>query len=960
MSYKLNAVRGLVVFAAGFLIVFAYVFPVLNDVSTSTLACAILLAAAAAWAVYFLSGFERAALKGWRIPLCVILAVGFSMAIPVPTDSHIEVRIQATGQKNPASSASEVFVRVLPEMRGDVFSGNWEKRGDVYVSYKKQPNELIFRGEAGDGASLRFVRHPYSGIVDIVIPGREVQRLDLFSATESYVDVALPAVATAHHAYLRLFAIVLSVALSLSAIAQFFYLVSKRWCVTFLLISTTAIGIFCWVHGKSYAGGIELIAFDAAVAPVRMELNAGHGFTKELGRPIAVGGVVASTVDAAEADVLKLGISEGQLHFYYPMGRADAVGIDHACLNGAGALCVVEVRAAQPAQVWIEHMGRRTFVAMPDTAKPDGRRFLLLERGSKRLVVFSSAAYVQVSAWDGFSRWIRSLRLVDANGKPAAKLVRIVSEGGGSYSVLRFGQTTGEYMLEESPRRDTPSFIVMKVFAIVAGLSFVLLAMLFSKICAILWSQYRQGQRVAVLASVAGCILWLGLALLSGWPAVVGWDGLSPYIQAETGQINLWYGLGYPLLVGGFLLLAKGWVMTLWSCLVTLCLLMGSAAMCLQSNSALARRVAPFMLCVALPFSIIPLAMMTHLRDALNGLLLTGFAVAGFATALYWPVLHVRMRWALSLVLIVAGVIVVLLRIDNLPEILMLLIGLAFVATRVRVKSAVAILCIGLFWLAASPLLERYVMPEREAAAAEKRNYEATAVINPLVGMLVHGKNSLPAPLLADLRTSLDKVLDVAVAQKSWSPYNIIYWHETAGKRGIPDSMAIAKLRSLYVQVLLANPLLFVKLRLETFGATLGYSVSDLGIVHASDIGRYPNFHDHLLKNSAEWMHITQVAGFAPSAHPVEALAMAMQSWTSRIASSVLPLLICLLVIVRFKQNPLCGILALGAIARAGLFFFLEPAAVFLYLYDLHLMGFLLPMLLMAERAMRAAKATVT
>lgn len=169
--------------------------------------------------------------------------------------------------------------------------------------------------------------------------------------------------------------------------------------------------------------------------------------------------------------------------------------------------------------------------------------------------------------------------------------------------------------------------------------------------------------------------------------------------------------------------------------------------------------------------------------------------------------------------------------------------------------------------------------------------------------------------------------------------------------------MTIAHLRRLYVQALLADPLLFLKLRLETFGVTLGHSVFDLGRVHASDIGRHPNFHDHLSKNSAGWMRITQVAGFAPSAHPLEALAVTLQSWTARIASSLLPLLICLVVILRIRQNPLCGILALGTLARAGLFFFLEPASVFLYLHDLHLLGFLLPMLLVAERAMRATKA---
>lgn len=46
MSYKLNAVRSLVAVVAGLLIVLAYVFPVLSDVSTYTLTCVFLLGGA--------------------------------------------------------------------------------------------------------------------------------------------------------------------------------------------------------------------------------------------------------------------------------------------------------------------------------------------------------------------------------------------------------------------------------------------------------------------------------------------------------------------------------------------------------------------------------------------------------------------------------------------------------------------------------------------------------------------------------------------------------------------------------------------------------------------------------------------------------------------------------------------------------------------------------------------------
>lgn len=57
-----------------------------------------------------------------------------------------------------------------------------------------------------------------------------------------------------------------------------------------------------------------------------------------------------------------------------------------------------------------------------------------------------------------------------------------------------------------------------------------------------------------------------------------------------------------------------------------------------------------------------------------------------------------------------------------------------------------------------------------------------------------------------------------------------------------------------------------------------------------------------------------------------------------------------------FKRTPFTAVIACAALIRAMVFFFFAPASVFLYLYELQLIGFMLPMLMLIEYKVREYK----
>jgi hypothetical protein len=220
--------------------------------------------------------------------------------------------------------------------------------------------------------------------------------------------------------------------------------------------------------------------------------------------------------------------------------------------------------------------------------------------------------------------------------------------------------------------------------------------------------------------------------------------------------------------------------------------------------------------------------------------------------------------------------------------------------------------------------------------------------------MLVYGNGRIQDALYAEIHDTLDKVMDADVAAQRWSPYHIIYWHDTIANRDLPSIETNERLRSLYLRALKADPVLFVKLRLATLGAMLGHEWFEPEKYQNANGSGHPSFHDHLLNVDPNWRHLSELLGYAPVAHAFPEQARELLEWAGRIASTALQLIVCIIVALCFRLTPLAAVVAMGEIVRVGVFLLLAPASVFLYLYDMHLLGFLLPMLMLAEHAMRA------
>lgn len=945
--------------AVGLAVGVGYLAPMLNAPSLWDIAIAVLLGLCAA-----------AGLSGWRsggrwgmlfaLPACMA-ALCVAWSVPLAKNGYPEVSITATGQKNPQSKASEVFVRLVSDPvqgKRDFDGKGWEKRDELFVSFERQPSVLHYRGAWSPGAVLRLVRHPYSGIAEVSI-GNQKQRIDLYAAKESYVDLPLPLpeATVAWTGYLQRAAIAAGLGLFFAAIAMALARKSVMGAGLFALALLAGAGTLWLVKDRTYVGLMEVVAFDAASEPVRVEMDAGHGFTSALVVPVKTGTAVATEFGVEDPAEWKLGIEGGSLRALRDLDAMDAsdpaADLDHGCPIKPVGDCVYEVQGTESLRVWLQAGDRQKALTLPAVAQGRERLFLRVERGQGRVAVAASRAYLQLSPWENFSRWIVALRVVDQDGKAAGRLLRISTDGNAGFTRAQAVGAHGAYAVPPLARPATGSSIGMKFLAVWVSVSFVLLLAAAGKIALELARSWRAGRRVQVLAAVLGCLGWLGLGTVMGWPGVMGWDGLSPYIQAQTGQITLWYGIGYPMIVGGFLLLGPGALITVWSVLATACLLLGAAALLLRRGSAAASWLAPVLLCAVLPFTAIVIGTLTHLRDAMNGLMLAAFAFCGFYVALQWQRWSCLLRNGALAGLLLGGALLALLRIDNIPTLLVLAAGLVLSVRGFRARALALVAVAAVCWVGVGPLVERFVLPDREGAASEKRLYASTAIINPLTGVLVLGRDRVPEALYTEIHSTLDKVVDVEHAVQHWSPYHIIYWHQTIGKREVPSVETNAQLRNLYLLAWKSDPMLLMKLRLATFGALLGHEWFEPENYQKANGSGRPSFHDHLLATAPGWQLLTELFGFAAQAHPFPAQTQALLDWEAKLASTVPQILICLIVALRFRRHPLAAVVALGELVRAGVFFLLAPASVFFYLYDMHLLGFLLPMMALTEQAVR-------
>lgn len=960
MNLKRSAFQAMAALC-GLALALGYLAPLLTPLSPDELVVAGVLAICTSLSMYRLWQMPQFPLRAWGVLSVIVAALLVTWSVPLAKTNYPQLSVTATGQKNAMSGASEVFVRLVSDqvLGSRMFAGEgWEKRDDVFVSYRDQPKTLHYHGAWSPGATLRLVRHPFSGIAEVRI-GEMVQVIDLFATQQEYIDLLLPSPQTSWKSYLQRASI--GLAFVLISLTLFFCMAARGpfWESIFIAaLLAGSIALF-GLSDRSYPGPLEVVSFYGSTNPAMIEMDAGDGFTSDLVVQVKSGMVERHSFTVSDPIQWRLNIDGASLHVLHDVERvlppSPNKDMDNGCPIAERSRCIYDIRGRVPFRTRLQGQGSAHELKLPADASLAERTFIMVEREPGRITATLSQAYLQLSPWEHFSGWIRSIRVIGKDGKPAQDLFRINSASS-AFREFGHGMSEGQYLVPFMQQPATGSFTGMRLFAVLVSIATVLLLACVWKIAVTLHGCYRTGCRAPVVASVGGCLLWLGLATVAGWPAVMGWDGLSPYIQAQAGQVTLWYGIGYPMLIGAFLLLGPAWLISTWSLLATMVLLLSAATLAIRYGSPLARWLAPLLLLLALPFTAVMIGSMTHLRDAMNGLMLALFAITAFSTVLLSKNLKGAERWSIFLILLVAGAVLALLRIDNLPALLILLCGLLAQTFGIRRRAVALLAAVSICWLAVTPMMERIVISDRQGATVEKRLYASTAMINPLTGMLVHGPDRLEPKLLAELSAVLDKVVDVEYAKQHWSPHNVIYWHETSSKREMPSPEIIRQLQTMYIRALIADPILFLHLRLATFASMLGQDWFALPNLTQANHNGHPSFYDHLLASEGNWAHLYQLQGFRKNSHPYPQLTQALLDWSAYWANNFWALLICGAVLARFTRHPLSAVLALAEIARAIVFFFFAPASVFLYLYDLHLVGFILPMLALAEQGLRKAE----
>lgn len=164
--------------------------------AASTLLCLILLFAPSAyWLLFrfslpFLESFTPR--TRWLLLTGSILSgIGLSLAIPLPLPTIFPatgtLEVIATGEKNPASKASEVWVTGLSYADGTQISlsefalgEGWELREKGITSFRNQPDTLRWSGRVSENMKLTLLAHPWSGIADVLWNGQS-QRIDLYA-----------------------------------------------------------------------------------------------------------------------------------------------------------------------------------------------------------------------------------------------------------------------------------------------------------------------------------------------------------------------------------------------------------------------------------------------------------------------------------------------------------------------------------------------------------------------------------------------------------------------------------------------------------------------------------------------------------------------------------------------------------------------------------------------------------
>jgi hypothetical protein len=123
--------------------------------------------------------------------------VGYGFLSPIENSPPIgSIEIRATGSKDKNSKSAEVWFYGAFRVGDDkkipwshfAIDSSWEKRDDIHVSYKTQPNIATLKYE--EPLRLDFGSHPYSGIVSIKWRGN-TENINLYSKNNEVKSITI-------------------------------------------------------------------------------------------------------------------------------------------------------------------------------------------------------------------------------------------------------------------------------------------------------------------------------------------------------------------------------------------------------------------------------------------------------------------------------------------------------------------------------------------------------------------------------------------------------------------------------------------------------------------------------------------------------------------------------------------------------------------------------------------------
>jgi hypothetical protein len=293
------------------------------------------------------------------------------------------------------------------------------------------------------------------------------------------------------------------------------------------------------------------------------------------------------------------------------------------------------------------------------------------------------------------------------------------------------------------------------------------------------------------------------------------------------------------------------------------------------------------------------------------------------------------------------------------------------VATRYRYAGLIALLAVAVFYrqdslivagaVAAAPLLFwrrlRYRAFLSGAALAlaflsgplsdrlaeyptvERRNYAVTAVINGIGAVIASGDYS--ARDKNRVREVIDRIIDYDALRDGWAPHQSVIWHEKANMN--PTAEDVRNLQYLYFELALYNPRAFLTARATTLLGTLGHGAGN-------PIG-------DTVRLGAMQKNLMDFGFWRVRTGAVYEGVVAQFLFARRLATTLPQLVIAIGLMALFRYVPATAFVSAVLVVKVGLFFMFEPAAVFSYLYDLHLFGiFLIPLALVEWKRSRLSR----